>query len=459
MNAARSNLEELKTQLPGLSWTTEPAQLARLSRDFYWFSPILKSLLDGKVAEAVVRPRNEDELRSLVSGCVRHRVPITLRGGGTGNYGQCTPLRGGVVVDMSDFNQMCWVRDGAGRAQAGIRISEFDDQARATGAGWEMRCIPSTFRIASLGGFFAGGFGGIGSINYGPLGSTGNVLGLRAMTVEAEPRIVELRGPEALMLHHAWGTNGIMLELEVALAPALPWREMILTFGNPDGAMNFSNALAMASGIMKKNICVWLDPIPRHLTRLAEYLPEGCDAVAVIVTSANVAAVSELAAAHGGRVTYEDDTLTATAQNRTLLEYAWNHTTLHALKVDKGITNLQVSFTAGQHLQQVAEARRAFGDEVMFHLEFIRGGDGHTTCTALPLLKYRSPEHIDEVIARFRALGIRVNNPHVNVVEDGKFGGVVPPDLLAQKKRFDPRGLLNPGKLKSWVDTGMEMTP
>ena len=457
MNTTNSNLQALQNQLPDLAWITDPARVARLSQDFYWFSPVLKALLDGKVAEAVVRPRNEDELRALVGGCVTHRVPITLRGGGTGNYGQSTPLRGGVVVDMGDFKQVCWIRDGAGRAQAGIRLGDFDNQARDL--GWEMRCIPSTFRIASLGGFFGGGFGGIGSINYGPLGSAGNVLGIRAMTVEVEPRIIELRGPEALMLHHAWGTNGIVLELEMALAPALPWREMIITFDKPESAMNFSNALAMAPGVAKKNICVWLHPIPRYLKRLAEYLPEGRDAVGVVVAAANVAAVTELALAHGGRITYEDSTLTATAQNRTILEYAWNHTTLHALKVDKQITYLQVSLTAGQHLQQVDEVRRAFGDEVMLHLEFIRSMDGQTTCTALPLLKYRSPEHIDEVIARFCALGIRVNNPHVNVVEDGKFGGVVPPDVLAQKKRFDPSGLLNPGKLRSWVDTGVEMTP
>ena len=157
MNTTNSNLQALQNQLPDLAWITDPARVARLSQDFYWFSPVLKALLDGKVAEAVVRPRNEDELRALVGGCVTHRVPITLRGGGTGNYGQSTPLRGGVVVDMGDFKQVCWIRDGAGRAQAGIRLGDFDNQARDL--GWEMRCIPSTFRIASLGGFFGGGLG------------------------------------------------------------------------------------------------------------------------------------------------------------------------------------------------------------------------------------------------------------------------------------------------------------
>lgn len=449
-------LREIQQGLPALAWTTDPARVARLSQDFSWFSPVLKGILAGKLADAVVRPRDEQELREVVAACARQDVPITLRGGGTGNYGQATPLHGGLVIDMSDLKRFSGVRDGVGRAQCGIRLSEFDQHARA--AGWELRCMPSTFRIASLGGLFAGGFGGIGSINYGPLGAAGTILGVSAMTVEPEPRIVELRGAEALMQHHAWGTNGIVLEIELALAPAADWSEAIYTFAREAECLAFANQLALGPGLAKKNICVWLDPIPRYLTRLAEHLPAGLHAVAAVLAPSSLEAARTLAEGLGGTQTYEDNTEQATRQNRTVLEYAWNHTTLHVLKEDKDITYLQVSFTAGQHLEQVARVREAFGDEVMLHLEFIRSMDGQTTCTALPLLRYQSEAHLNEVIRRFREMGIRVNNPHVNVVEDGKFGGAVPPEVLALKRRFDPRGLLNPGKLKSWVQAGVELS-
>jgi FAD/FMN-containing dehydrogenase len=93
-----------------------------------------------------------------------------------------------------------------GRAQAGIRLSDLEKATRPL--GWELRCMPSTWRSATLGGLYGGGFGGIGSINYGPLGSRGNVLGIKAITFEEEPKLVELRGAEALLLHHMWGTNG-----------------------------------------------------------------------------------------------------------------------------------------------------------------------------------------------------------------------------------------------------------
>src|SRR3979409_2444270 len=89
------------------------------SRDFFWFSPILKEKLEDKRAEIVAVPRNKSELIRIASACAKHRVPLTVRGGGTGNYGQAVPLEGGVVVDMTKLDQVIWHRPGAGRFGAG----------------------------------------------------------------------------------------------------------------------------------------------------------------------------------------------------------------------------------------------------------------------------------------------------------------------------------------------------
>ena len=144
----------------------------------------------------------------------------------------------------------------------------------------------------------------------------------------------------------------------------------------PADCMAFANQLALAPGLAKKNICVWLDPIPRYLTRLAEHLPAGQHAVAAVLAPSSLEAARTLAEGLGGKQTYEDNTEEATRQNRTVLEYTWNHTTLHVLKEDKGITYLQVSFTAGQHLEQVAQAREAFGavDLELEHAAIVAGG-------------------------------------------------------------------------------------
>ena len=448
MNAPISVFEQLQLELPELDWITDPGRIARLSQDFSWFSPVLKRQLEDKRADLVVRPRTEDEIRALVSACARRKLPITIRGSGTGNYGQTTPLAGGVVLDMTGYNAMCWVRGGVARAQAGIRLGDIEKQTKP--AGLEFRCMPSTYRSATLGGLFGGGFGGVGSINYGPLAAPGNVLGVRAMTIEAEPQIVELRGAEALRMHHLWGTNGLVLEVEVALAPARPWLETLVTFERFDTALAFADALARAPGIDKREVAFFGSPVPDHLGQLAEYLPRGCHAVLSLVAECGEPALLELAAAHGGTVTYRRTAEEVQKSNRTLIEFTWNHTTLHALRIDKTLTYLQSSFTPGQHVQQITEMEKLFAGEVLMHAEFLRGMDGQLSCSALQLVRFTTEERLDEIIRIYREHGVRINNPHVYIVEDGKAGGALPPEIVDMKRRFDPLGLLNPGKLRDW---------
>ncbi|MBC7391925.1 MAG: FAD-binding oxidoreductase [Variovorax sp.] len=448
MNAPVSAVEQLLLALPELDWITDESRVARLSQDFAWFSPVLNRQLKDKRADAVVRPRTEDELRAVVSACVQRNVPITIRGSGTGNYGQTTPLAGGVVLDMTGYNALLWVRPGVARAQAGMRLGELEKQTRPTGQ--ELRCMPSTYRSATLGGLFGGGFGGIGSINYGPFGAPGNVLGVQAMTIEAEPQIIELRGAEAMRMHHLWGTNGLVLELEVGLAPVHAWLETLVTFSDFDKALAFGNALAHAPGIVKREVAFFASPIPDYLTQLAEYLPKGCHAVLSLVAESSEEAMHELAALHAGSITYRKTAAEVQKSNRTLMEFTWNHTTLHALKVDKTLTYIQSSFVSGKQVEQITEMEHLLGGEVLMHVEFLRNLDGLIACSALQLVRFTNEERLDEIIRIHRERGVRINNPHTFIVEDGKAGGALPPEIIAMKNRFDPHGLLNPGKLRDW---------
>ena len=452
----KARTAEVAQALPAIEWITD-GRLERLSQDYYWFSPVLKRQLQHLRADAVAKPRTEDEIRAVVAACAAARLPITVRGSGTGNYGQSMPLHGGVVIDLSAYNALLWTRDGAARAQAGIRMADLDRQLQAAapaGAlGWELRCVPSTFRAATLGGLYGGGFGGIGSINFGPLASTGNVLGVRAMTIEPEPKAVELRAPEALLLHHVYGTNGLVLELEVGLAPAHPWLESIVCFPGFDAAIEFADALASAPGIVKKSVTLLAAPIPDILMQatplMAGQMDAGSHAVFVVVAPASEAAMLQFVGDFGGRVTLRKTAEEVRRTNRTILEYTWNHTTLHALKVDKTLTYIQSGFEAGRHVQQAKDLRDELGDEVLVHLEFIRTKEGAMNCSGLQLVRYRSDERLDEIMQIHRDHGVYIANPHVYIVEDGK-QGQINPDVVATKMRFDPMGLLNPGKLRGW---------
>ena len=438
---------QLPQEMPDLDWITDAARIDRLSQDFSWFSPVLKRQLEGKRGDIAVRPRTEDEIRRVVAGCARTGTPITLRGSGTGNYGQCTPLQGGLILDMSAYSAFCWVKGAVGRAQAGIRLSQFDNQAKL--AGQELRWMPSTFRSATLGGLFGGGFGGVGSINFGPVAAQGNVLGVRVMSVEPEPKITELRGLDAMQLHHTYGTNGIVLELEVALAPTRPWMECIATFEKFDDALEFATCLTRAPGLVKKEICLLAAPIPEYMTVLAEFLPAKCHAVLLILAPESEEGMVDMVNAYRGNISYRKTADEIRAGNRTLVEFTWNHTTLNALKVDKSLTYIQSGFTPSRHVEQVKALESALAGEVLMHLEFLRTKEGDFNCSGLQIIRYSTEERLNEIMAIYRAHGVQINNPHVYVVEDGKQNSL-DPKVLEFKKRFDPLGLLNPGKLRIW---------
>ena len=146
--------------------------MRKKSRDFFWYSPILNAQLKALSADLLVEARDEADVIKTAAACARHRVPLTVRGGGTGNYGQCVPLEGGVVLDVSGLDRVIWHRGDLVRAEAGIRLNKLDDVLRPSGC--EIRMHPSTKRTSSLGGFVAGGSGGIGSVTYGGLRDPGD---------------------------------------------------------------------------------------------------------------------------------------------------------------------------------------------------------------------------------------------------------------------------------------------
>lgn len=439
------SIETFTSELGDVEIISNEKQRKRLSKDFSWFSPVLKDFFEGYEADVVVKPVTEEQIAQVVKSCVARDVPLTLRGSGTGNYGQSTPLFGGVVMDMSAYKQPLWLKGGVARMQAGMRIADVNKWS--VPEGWEMRTMSSTFRLATVGGFFAGGFGGIGSITYGRLGERGNVLGAKVMTVEAEPRILELRGDEALDLHHAYGTNGIVLELEFAMAPALAWAEAIVVFDDFMDAARFGQALGEAGGIVKKLDTVLADPIPQMIG-LEAYAKPGQHAALVIVAENALQPMAEVAAENNGRVAKQVAPEDVTDSN-TLIEYTWNHTTLRALKEHKDVTYLQSGFKAGRNLEQIEHMVGHFGDEVPMHLEFLNIG-GMITCSGIQIVRYTTRERLEEIIEYHEAHDVHIANPHTHILEDGHNKGEFDPRQLASKKAFDPKGLLNPGKMRAW---------
>ncbi|QIB33293.1 FAD-binding oxidoreductase [Ancylobacter pratisalsi] len=443
------DIAALKTRLAGLRIEENPALVRQKSRDFYWYSPTLKRQLDDVSADIVAFPSNEDEVLRILAACFDLSIPVTPRGAGTGNYGQAMPLAGGLVLDLSALDKVIEIAPGRVRAQAGAIMADIDTACRPSGQ--ELRLHPSTYRTASIGGFIAGGSGGVGSITWGGLRDLGNIIALRIATMEATPRILELSGEALQQVSHAYGTNGIILDVEMPLAPACDWIEVMIGFDDFGTAATYANALGEQDAILKKLLSVIAAPLPQDaFLRHRKYLPADAHIVLAMIAPIAAAAFADFTARWGGWTLFRSDALSpAEAKGLPpLYELSWNHTTLRALRVDPSITYLQTLYPFPNQLDLVARIHAELGAEVPAHLEFVRF-DGKITCFGLPLVRFTTEERLDDIIARHEAMGIPVFNPHRYTLEEG---GMKQTDAtqLAFKREADPAGLLNPGKMIAW---------
>ena len=92
--------------------------------------------------------------------------------------------------------------------------------------------------------------------------------------------------------------------------------------------------------------------------------------------------------------------------------------------------------------------RVKWGKNILWHIEAV-SQQGVPRLAALPVLKWQSSDQLNQIIDDCKILGAIIFNPHVLTVEGGGLG-VIDADQVKAKLRFDPKGLLNPGKLEGW---------
>ncbi|MCS5693291.1 FAD-binding oxidoreductase [Cyanobium sp. FGCU-6] len=436
----------LAASQPGIELLAAPADLARLSRDFHDYSPVLQQQLEGRRAQLAVRVHTVEEVMAVAGACACHRVPLTPRGAGTGNYGQCVPLAGGVVLDLTGLNRLRSIDplSGVVEAEAGALLGDLETELRP--AGRALRLLPSTWRTASLGGFIAGGSGGIGSLRWGFLRDPGNLLGLEIVTLEMSPRLLRFDAQGSAPLNHAYGTNGILTAVRLATAEAVIWQQLVVDFADAGAALAAASALP-ATALLLQSLTLLEAPIAATLPS-----PHGCPApepgdhrLLLLAAPDSLEVLPPWLEAHGGRLRWQAPE--GEGRSMPLRELGWNHTTLHWRARHPDWTYLQMLLPRPE-APLIAAVRERWGDAVLWHLEAVRQ-DGAARLAGLPLLRWRGAAALAELMDQCRSLGAVIFNPHVLTVEDGGLG-VIDADQVAAKAAHDPAGLLNPGKLRGW---------
>ena len=296
--------------------TTDPATLMQLSRDSSYRSQKLeRSGRTIATAEAVVTPRDTEDVAKVLRWCSDNGVPVVPRGPGSGVVGSGVPLAGGILLDVRPFNQVLEINehDRRARVQGGILLSDLEEELNKHGLTGGH--YPQSFYLASVaGGIVMRGTGTFSSL-YGSVEDRLAELTVVLPTGEVyrshnSPRAST--GPDLRQLFlGSEGMFGVITEVVLKVLPMPEVRRYAsYAFDRFEDSLDATRAL-LAGGVIPAVLRIY-DPVEtkaKHAhfataqgTWLMVLLFEG----AAELTSTEVSIADRIASDHDGRAMGEE---------------------------------------------------------------------------------------------------------------------------------------------------------
>jgi FAD/FMN-containing dehydrogenase len=451
-------LDELVAVVGDKHIVTGDSEIARSLRDNSWLSPLLAQHIDqmkrdeGKTlqVDAVVSPANVAELSAVVACAVRHNVPMTVRGGGTSNFGQVIPLGGGIIIDTRRLNRILEIGERSITVEAGAMQGDVEATARAHGK--ELTVLTTTYASATAAGWVAGGHVGLGANSYGTIWD-GNVLKVKLLTAEETPRLLELEGDALLPALHTYGTTGILTEVTFPLVTAHEWLEAVAVFDSFEDAVCFTADIAMHTTFVQRVVAAQDAFVAQGFTALQSLYAPGQSIVLMIFDAAAVDECRALCTPHSGVLH-----LWRTAEESRRISLGlmvYGHRMLWVKKLAPNAAFLHGYFSPDDYFAQLQALKQEFGDDIWLEFKYIRSrwlralrglsGDGPLPAAVLTLVP-DDKTFLQRVMKFCDSIGVSYLNPHTFLLEEsGLFLDFQP--IADFKARSDPKGLLNPGKI------------
>jgi len=426
------------------------------------------ALKRGHPADLVVVPANTAEVAAIARLCHGAGVPIVARGAGTGYTGGAVPVRGGVVVSLERFDRILTIdrRNLLAVTQPGVITGSLQDAVEGVGLFYPPD--PASLRECSIGGNVAECAGGPRAFKYG--NTRRYVLGLEAVLVDGT--VIRTGGKTVKnvvgydltqLLVGSEGTLAIVTEITLRLVPLPPARAALrATFASIAAAVDTVDRL-----VQRGVVPAALELVDRvSLDALGKYLggeplaPAGTEGLLVVEVDGGDAAVAheielvEAACRDAGATDVRRARDEAERQEvwrvRRELSYAlrtvgaWKYN--HDIVVPKG--------RIPELFQLVDRLRRESG---LLIPAFGHVGDGNIHVNIMvdandPETNARVRATEQQLFEGVVALEGSVTGEHGIGFSKAKYMPLeVSPETIAVmravKQAFDPRGLLNPGKI------------
>src|SRR6187549_344438 len=138
----------------------------------------------GHAPDLVVRPADTAQVAAVARLCQAHRVPLVVRGAGTGYTGGAVPVHGGVVLSVERLNRILEIDDVNLTAVVEPAVITGDLQRAVEARGLYYPPDPASLESSSIGGNVAECAGGPRAFKYGT--TKRYVLGLEAVLPTGE---------------------------------------------------------------------------------------------------------------------------------------------------------------------------------------------------------------------------------------------------------------------------------
>lgn len=413
------------------------------------------------VPDAVIEAGSTEDIAAILKLCNEAGVSVTVRGAGTGQVGGSVPVNGGIVLSLKGMNKVLGYADGVLKLQPGVLLQDVKAAAEANGMYYPPDPAEPT---ATIGGNVATNAGGPCAVKYG---KTRDYV-LDAVVVFADGTVETLSNNEELCsVIGSEGTLAVITEINLKLVPK-PGADAILLFP----FMDIESAVAGAKAIMEAgyepSIVELMDtdivefagkttgdpvfPIEmdgEHVAATLMVTIEGTDDDDVMDKMEAIAGMAEEGELEPLDILVGD---TITMKREFWAAHDAFHTSMECGAKSAREINIDVPTDAITEIMDYAKAEgEEKGLKVLIHAHVGSGGM-HIHVASNELSKEELTPVFDEFAAAVYAKCAQLGGDIV-----GEYGiGYAKVQYMSEeakaaqaalKAKFDPKGILNPGKL------------
>lgn len=416
--------------------------------------------------DVVVFPGSENEVSQILLLASNEGHVVIPRGAGSGMTGGAVPVKGGIVLVLSRMNEILDIdeKNFIARVQPGVIVGKLHKQVEAKGLFYPPD--PASSATCTIGGNIGECAGGPRAVKYGV--TRDYVLGLRAVLPSGEIIQTGVRTAKGVagydLTRLIVGSEGTLAVVTEVILKLIPKPDSVKTMAVFFDSMN--KAAMAVSGIMKEAVvprCVeYLDEACLELIKnsLDFKLPEKSRAMLIIELdgeSLNVEKSADKILILCSKYNALD---TIVAESEVEAQKLWGARKALSpilFKIANNKINEDIVVPIDKIPEMVEITKKIKQSSGLDMVSFGHAGDGNIHCNIMydktdPDQARRAENAVDELFEKTLELGGSITGEHgVGITKlnylVNEVGATQVELMKGIKKVFDPKDILNPGKI------------